>query len=85
MNCVHIRHRWHGEVNSVPPSIILNHSLLRLFSVLKRVKNAKTTMAQARLSALSLLSIENEVVEGMDFEDIVHEFAYLKSRRKATE
>ena len=58
----------------------------RSFSVLKRVKNAlRTTMTQARLSALSLLSIENEVVEGMDFEDIVHEFAYLKSRRKATE
>uniref|UniRef100_A0A8C5ADR8 Retrotransposon gag domain-containing protein n=1 Tax=Gadus morhua TaxID=8049 RepID=A0A8C5ADR8_GADMO len=28
-------------------------------------------MTQARLSALSLLSIENEVVEGIDFEDIV--------------
>ena len=42
-------------------------------------------MTQARLSALSLLSIENEVVEGIDFEDIVHQFAYLKSRRKATE
>ena len=58
----------------------------RSFSVLKRVKNAlRTTMTQARLSALSLLSIENEVVEGIDFEDIVHQFAYLKSRRKATE
>ena len=58
----------------------------RSFSVLKRVKNAlRTTMTQARLSALSLLSIENEVVEGIDFEDIVHQFAYLKSRGKATE
>ncbi|TNN32776.1 hypothetical protein EYF80_057061 [Liparis tanakae] len=56
------------------------------FSVLKLVKHVlRTTMTQVRLSALSLLSIENEVVEGMDFENIVHKFAYLKSRRKATE
>lgn len=55
--------------------------------VLKRVKkNAlRTTMSQTRLSALSLLAIEHEVVESVDFDDIVLQFAYLKSRRKATE
>ena len=58
----------------------------RSFSVLKRVKNVlRTTMSQTRLSALSLLAIEHEVVESLDFEDIVHQFAYLKSRKKPTE
>lgn len=42
-------------------------------------------MSQTRLSALSLLAIEHEVVESVDFDDIVLQFAYLKSRRKATE
>lgn len=37
-------------------------------------------MSQTRLSVLSLLAIEHAVVEGLDFDDIVHQF---KSRRKA--
>ena len=36
-------------------------------------------MTQTRHSALSLLSIENEVVEGIHFEDIVHQFSYSKA------
>ena len=44
-------------------------------------------MSETRLSVLSLLAIEHEVVDGLDFDDriIVHQFAYLKSRGKATE
>ena len=36
-------------------------------------------MTQQRLSSLSLLAIESELVRGLDFEDIIHEFA--KSKR----
>uniref|UniRef100_A0A8C6LVK5 TTF-type domain-containing protein n=1 Tax=Nothobranchius furzeri TaxID=105023 RepID=A0A8C6LVK5_NOTFU len=55
----------------------------RSFSVLKRVKNElRATMSQTRLSALSLLAIEHELVSGFAFEDIVHQFAQSKSRKK---
>ena len=55
----------------------------RSFSVLKRVKNElRTTMSQTRLSALSLLAIEHELVSGLDFEDVIHQFAQSKSRKK---
>ena len=38
-------------------------------------------MSQTRLSALSLLAIEHELVSALDFEDIVHQFAHSKSRK----
>ncbi len=55
----------------------------RSLSQLKRVKNElRTTMRQKRLSALSLLAIESELVKGMDFEDLINDFACTKSRNK---
>ena len=33
-------------------------------------------MSQTRLSALSPLAIEHELVSALDFEDIVHRFAH---------
>ncbi len=55
----------------------------RSFSQLKRVKyELRTTMRQKRLSALSLLAIESELVKGMDFEDLINDFACPKSRKK---
>ena len=44
-------------------------------------KAVRTTMSQTRLSALSLLAIEHELVSALDFEDIVHQFAHPKSRK----
>ena len=55
----------------------------RSFSRLKRVKNElRTTMTQKRLTALSLLTIESELVKELDFEDVVNTFACAKSRKK---
>ena len=55
----------------------------RSFSKLKRIKNElRTTMTQKRLSALSLMSVESELVRDMDFEDIIQEFSKKKSRKK---
>ena len=56
----------------------------RSFSTLKRVKNElRTTMGQKRLSALSLMAIESELVKETDFDELVHDFASIKSRKKS--
>ena len=55
----------------------------RSFSKLKLVKNyLRNTMGQERLAALSILSIENELLKTLDFSDIIDAFANEKSRRK---
>jgi len=61
---------------------VANASGERSFSHLKRIKNElRTIMGQDRLSALSVLSIESEIVKQLDFEDIVDAFARKKSRK----
>ncbi|KAL4098032.1 hypothetical protein QTP88_022704 [Uroleucon formosanum] len=54
----------------------------RSFSKLKLIKNyLRSTMGQERLSNLSILSIENEVAGEINFEDVIDEFAAIKSRK----
>ena len=61
---------------------ITNCSGERSFSHLKRVKNEiPSTMLQDRLSNLSLLYIESELLRIIDFDDIVRSFASRKSRK----
>ena len=38
-------------------------------------------MGESRLSALSILSIESDLVEALSFDDIIYEFASMKARR----
>ena len=38
-------------------------------------------MTQEKLSALSLLSIESDMLRKLDFNDIIEEFAVRKARR----
>uniref|UniRef100_A0A8C1QLR1 TTF-type domain-containing protein n=1 Tax=Cyprinus carpio TaxID=7962 RepID=A0A8C1QLR1_CYPCA len=55
----------------------------RSFSRLKRVKNEfRTTMTQKRLTALSLLTIESDLVKEINFGEVVDTFASTKSRKK---
>lgn len=55
----------------------------RSFSVLKRVKNQlHSTVGQEKLCDLSLLTIEADLTNNINFESIVAEFAKLKSRKK---
>lgn len=62
--------------------MVTNCSGERSFSKLKRIKNElRSTMFQGRLNSLSLMSIECELLENIDFEDVVNDFAHLKSRR----
>jgi hypothetical protein len=61
---------------------VANASGERSFSHLKRIKNVlRTTMGQDRLSALSVLAIESELVKLLEFDDIVDTFAKKKSRK----
>ena len=54
----------------------------RSFSVLKRVKNyLRSTIGQKKLSALSLLNIESEVLRDVDTSDIIARFAQKKCRK----
>ena len=54
----------------------------RSFSKLKIIKNyLRSTMGQARLSSLELLSIENDLMREMTFEDVISDFANAKSRK----
>ena len=54
----------------------------RSFSQLKRIKNPyRTTMGQERLDSLSLLCIEADVLRSVDFDDVIKDFAFAKSRK----
>lgn len=54
----------------------------RSFSKLKLIKTyLRSTMGQARLSSLALLSIEKDFMREMTFEDVICDFANAKSRK----
>ena len=54
----------------------------RSFSTLKRTKNElRSTMGQNRLNALSLLCIENELLQEIDVQSTVRGFASRKARQ----
>ena len=54
----------------------------RSFSKLKLIKSyLRSNMGESRLSTLSTLSIESDLVETLPFDDIIFEFASIKARR----
>ena len=53
-----------------------NCSGKRYFSKLKRIKNeVRSCMGQHRYSLLSLVSIENDILESLEFNDLISSFA----------
>jgi len=63
--------------------MVTNCSRERLFSQLKRIKNElRTTMLQERLTNLSLMCIDGDLLQKLAFEDIIEDFAQHKSRKK---
>ena len=53
------------------------------FSALKRIKTRlRSTMAEDRLSALAILSIEREIAEKQDYDTIIDEFASADKNRR---
>ena len=81
--------------NSVPNIVILLRIFLtvaisvasweRSFSKLKLIKNYLcSTMSDIRLENLSILSIEQEITNNIDFECIIHDFSTKKARKVIT-
>lgn len=63
---------------------VTNCSGERSFSLLKRLKSAtRSSICQEKLSSLALLCIEGELTEKLDYSEIIHKFACMKSRKKS--
>lgn len=62
---------------------ISNCTSERSFSLLKRLKSPlRSTLGQEKLSALAVLSFENDLTSKLDYSDVITEFAALKLRKK---
>ena len=62
---------------------VLAASAERSFIRLKQIKSyTRSTMDETRLSDLSMLNIEKEFSENLDFISVVDIFAKMKTRRK---
>lgn len=62
---------------------IANCEAERSFSALKRIKNMlRSRMLNDRLSSLAVLAIERELLRSLDFDNVIKEFAEIKSRKK---
>ena len=58
-------------------------SIERSFSKLKLIKfYLRSTMSQARLSGLVILSIENEMLAKLECKNLISNFASQKARKK---
>jgi hypothetical protein len=56
----------------------------RSFSKLKLIKNyLRSTMGQERLSSLAIVSIENEVANSINYDNVINQFATAKARKVA--
>ncbi|XP_045824870.1 uncharacterized protein LOC123917243 isoform X2 [Trifolium pratense] len=64
------------------PIDILNFLKERSFSKLKLLKSyLRSTMLQERLNGLALIAIENNLLDDIQYEDLIHEFASKNAAR----
>ncbi|XP_050063061.1 zinc finger MYM-type protein 1-like [Aphis gossypii] len=62
--------------------MVANSSGERSFSKMKLIKNRlRTTMTQDRLTNLTILSIESDILRSLDFEHTIKQFSINKSRK----
>jgi hypothetical protein len=62
--------------------MVTNCSAERSFSKLKLIENRlRTSMTQERLVNLAIMSIESDILQDIEVQDIISDFASLKSRR----
>ena len=65
--------------------MVTNCSEERSFSRLKSIKNElRSTMSQERLSALSILCIESDKLKQINVDELLHDFALTKARKKCS-
>ncbi|CAL1681978.1 unnamed protein product [Lasius platythorax] len=61
---------------------VTNCSAERSFSLLKRIKTAlRNLLGEERLGALAVLNFNNDLVTSLSFENVIQDFAALKSRK----
>lgn len=81
----HLETLFPNLVISIKIALVLPVSVAsgeRTFSKLKLIKNyCRTTMSQERLVGLATISIEKELAETLDYEEIIENFAKAKARR----
>ena len=57
----------------------------RSFSKLKLLKNyLRSSMSQERLNGLAILCIEKNILESIDFETVIHDFASSKAQKNVS-
>lgn len=62
---------------------VTNASAECSFSKLFLVKNhIRSSMLQEKLNHLTLMSLENDILQSLDFSDIIKDFSFRKSRKK---
>jgi len=63
--------------------MITNATGERIFSELKILKNCRrASMTQERLNSLAIMTTENDVLQNIDFQDILNDFTTTKLRKK---
>ena len=63
--------------------MVINCSGERSFSKLKYIKNRlRTTMTNERVTHISLMSIEYDILRETDFDDLITDFAQRKGKKK---
>ena len=86
--------RYLKEVDCFPNAIIAYRVLLtipvtvasaeRSFSKLKLLKSyLRSTMSQERLNGLALIAIENDILESVNYEMLIDNFATKNAKRMA--
>ena len=67
-------------LTTIPVSVAAGE---RSFSKLKLIKNyLRSKMSQHRLNAMAMMSIEREVSNQIDFNDVINTFAVRRARRQ---
>ncbi|XP_048513424.1 zinc finger MYM-type protein 1-like [Athalia rosae] len=82
-----------NDVTTIFPNLVIALRILltlpvsvasgeRSFSKLKMIKNyLRSTMSQERLVGLATISIESEICESLNYNDLISEFAQIKARK----
>lgn len=89
LECLNILHKMPDSFPNLAIALrilltipVTTASAERSFSKLKIIKNyLRTTMKEERLSNLTVLSIEHDICESLDYEELINEFAELKARK----